>query len=163
MITEQWFCHLLSFALYVLSEHELNQDYLKVSKSQKQIMWSWILPKNEGWGNFQYLKLPQLSFLGRIQDNIFFFEIFWHLVFYLFLFFFPQDSSYFAGPHEEFRKTKVNFDNMYVCVLTTAMNTRLHCRHLRFPCHQWQANTSYGIETYKQRPLTSIVFNFLMY
>ena len=38
-------------------------------------MASWILPKNERWGNFQYIKLPQRSFFGRIQDNIFFFEI----------------------------------------------------------------------------------------
>ena len=49
---------------------------LKVSKSQKQIMASWILPKNERWGNFQYIKLPQRSFFGRIQDNIFFFRDF---------------------------------------------------------------------------------------
>ena len=35
-------------------------------------MASWILPKNERWGNFQYIKLPQHSFFGRIQDNIFF-------------------------------------------------------------------------------------------
>ena len=49
---------------------------LKVSKSQKQIKASWILPKKERWGNFQYIKLPQRSFFGRIQDNIFFFEIF---------------------------------------------------------------------------------------
>ena len=27
---------------------------LKVSKSQKQIMVSWILPKKERWGNFMY-------------------------------------------------------------------------------------------------------------
>ena len=52
---------------------------LKVSKSQKQIMASWILPKNERLGIFQYIKLPQRSFFGRIQDNIFFFEIFWPL------------------------------------------------------------------------------------
>ena len=49
---------------------------LKVSKSQKQIMASWILPKNERWGNFQYIKLPQRSFFGRIQDNIFSFRDF---------------------------------------------------------------------------------------
>ena len=55
------------------------RELLKVSKSQKQIMRSWILPKNERWGNFQYIKLPQRSFFGRIQDNIFFFEIFWPL------------------------------------------------------------------------------------
>ena len=39
-------------------------------------MASWILPKNERWGNFQYMKLPQRSFFGRIQDNIFFFRDF---------------------------------------------------------------------------------------
>ena len=37
---------------------------LKVSKSRKQIMASWILPKNERWCNFQYTKLPQRLFLG---------------------------------------------------------------------------------------------------
>ena len=52
---------------------------LKVSKSQKQIMASWILPTIECWGNFQYIKLPQRSYFGRIQDNICF-EIFWPLV-----------------------------------------------------------------------------------
>ena len=31
---------------------------------------SWILPKNKCWGNFQYIKLPQHSFFGRIQDAI---------------------------------------------------------------------------------------------
>ena len=30
----------------------------------------------ECWGNFQYIKLPQHSFFGRIQDNIFFFRDF---------------------------------------------------------------------------------------
>ena len=44
---------------------------LKVSKSQKKIMTSWIHPKNERWGIFQYIKLPQRSFFGRIQGNIF--------------------------------------------------------------------------------------------
>jgi len=37
---------------------------IKVNKSQKQIMASWILPKHESLGNFQYLKLPQRSFFG---------------------------------------------------------------------------------------------------
>ena len=35
-----------------------HEHLIKVSKSQKQIMASWILPKNERWGNFQYIKLP---------------------------------------------------------------------------------------------------------
>ena len=39
---------------------------------QKQIMAYWILPKNERWGIFQYITLPQRSFFGRIQDNKFF-------------------------------------------------------------------------------------------
>ena len=39
-------------------------------------MASWILPKNERWGNFQYIKLPQRSFFGGIKDNIFFFRDF---------------------------------------------------------------------------------------
>ena len=60
---------------------ETGPPRLKVSISQKQIMASWILPKNECWGNFQYTKLPQCSFFGRIQDNIYiFFEIFWPLL-----------------------------------------------------------------------------------
>ena len=43
-------------------------------------MASWILPKNEQWGIFQYIKLPQRSFFGRIQDNIIFFQNFLTLV-----------------------------------------------------------------------------------
>ena len=39
-------------------------------------MASWILPTIECWGNFQYIKLPQRSFFGRIQDNIYFFRDF---------------------------------------------------------------------------------------
>ena len=31
---------------------------------------SLILPKNERWENFQYMKLSQRSFLGRIQDAL---------------------------------------------------------------------------------------------
>ena len=54
----------------------LKEGLVKVSKSQKQIMASWILPKNEHLVNFQYTKLPQRSFLGRIQDNIFLFQDF---------------------------------------------------------------------------------------
>ena len=30
----------------------------------------WILPKNERWDNFQYIKLSQHSFFGRIQDAV---------------------------------------------------------------------------------------------
>ena len=63
--------------LHVKSDNQ--SGVLKVSKSQKQIMASRILPKNERWGNFQYIKLHQPSFFGRIQDNIFFFKIFWPL------------------------------------------------------------------------------------
>ena len=58
---------------------------LKVSKSQKQIMASWILPKNERWGIFQYIKLPQRSFFGRIQDAII---CFWDLLTFKYLVFF---------------------------------------------------------------------------
>ena len=42
---------------YVIFEWSLKKQikpHLKVSKSQKQIMASWILPKNERWGNFMY-------------------------------------------------------------------------------------------------------------
>ena len=47
-------------------------DPLKVSKSQKQIMASWILPKNERWGIFQYIKLPQHSCLEESRTTYFF-------------------------------------------------------------------------------------------
>jgi len=40
-------------------------------------MLSWILPKNERWGNFMYWKLPQRSFFERIQDAII---CFWDLL-----------------------------------------------------------------------------------
>ena len=43
---------------------------LKVRQSRKQIMVSSILPKNERWDNFQYIKLSQRSFFGRIEDTI---------------------------------------------------------------------------------------------
>ena len=46
---------------------------VKVRKSRKKNMLSWILPKNERWGIFMYWKLPQRSFLGRIQDAIIWF------------------------------------------------------------------------------------------
>ena len=37
---------------------------------------SWILQKNECWGNFQYIKMPQRSFFWRIQDTkIFFWDL----------------------------------------------------------------------------------------
>ena len=39
---------------------------LKVRKYRKQIMVSSILPKNECWDNFQYIKLSQRTFFGRI-------------------------------------------------------------------------------------------------
>ena len=37
-------------------------------------MVSWILPKPERWGNFQYIKLPQRLFFGRIQEAIIWFQ-----------------------------------------------------------------------------------------
>ena len=37
-----------------------------------------ILQKNERWGIFQYIKMPQRTFFWRIKD-IFFFEIYWPL------------------------------------------------------------------------------------
>ena len=43
---------------------------LKVRKSRVQIMVSSILPKNERWDNFHYIKLSQRSFFGRIDDTI---------------------------------------------------------------------------------------------
>ena len=39
---------------------------LKVNESQKQIMASWIFQKNECWGIFQYIKMPQRSFFWRV-------------------------------------------------------------------------------------------------
>ena len=53
------------------------KKYKKVSKSQKQIMATWIRSKNERWGIFQYIKLPRRSFFGRIQDAII---CFWDLL-----------------------------------------------------------------------------------
>ena len=50
---------------------------LKVRKSQKKNMPSWIFPKNKRWCNFMYWKLPQCSFFGRIQDGII---CFWDLL-----------------------------------------------------------------------------------
>ena len=44
---------------------------LKVSKSQKQIMVSWILPENECWGNFRFLE--------ESRTRYFFFAIYWPL------------------------------------------------------------------------------------
>ena len=49
---------------------------LKVRKSRKKTL-SWIIPKNERWGNFMYWKLPQRLFFGRIQDAII---CFWDLL-----------------------------------------------------------------------------------
>ena len=50
----------------------IDMDVLKVSKSRKKYIVFWILPKNERWGNFQYIKLPKRSFFERIEDTIFF-------------------------------------------------------------------------------------------
>ena len=43
---------------------------LKVRQSRKQIIVSSILLKNARWDNFQYTKLSQRSFFGRIEDTI---------------------------------------------------------------------------------------------
>ena len=43
---------------------------LKASKSRKQIMASWILPKNERWGNFQYRLLHQNRNKSRSKNLI---------------------------------------------------------------------------------------------
>ena len=45
---------------------------LNVSKSRidsKAIYGGLISPKNERWDNFQYMKLSQRSFFGRIEDT----------------------------------------------------------------------------------------------
>ena len=47
---------------------------LKVSQSQKQIMASWILPKNERWGILQYIKMPQARFLEESRKTYCFFR-----------------------------------------------------------------------------------------
>ena len=77
----------------VMTDMSLWPDLLKVSKSQKQIMASWILPKNKRWGIFQPIKMPQHLFFGRIKDNIFFFEIYW-----------PLDASIFVGMLDNFEE-----------------------------------------------------------
>jgi hypothetical protein len=51
--------------------------HYKGQKISKKNMLSWILPKNERWGNFMCWKLPQRSFFGRIQDAII---CFWDLL-----------------------------------------------------------------------------------
>ena len=43
------------------------QDWLKVRKSQKQIMVASILPGNKSWDNFHYIKLSQRSFFGILM------------------------------------------------------------------------------------------------
>ena len=48
----------------------VNMYHVKVSRYRKQFMVSSILPKNERWDNFQYIKLSQRSFFGRIEDTI---------------------------------------------------------------------------------------------
>ena len=78
---------------------------LKVSKSQKQIMASWILPKNECWDNFVYWILSQGSFFGRIQDTIFFFKIYWPLVSNVkYVIFFFKFSEYMSFINYETQK-----------------------------------------------------------
>ena len=42
------------------------ENRIKVSKSRKENMLSQILQKNERWGIFQYIKMPQRSFFWRI-------------------------------------------------------------------------------------------------
>ena len=50
---------------------------LKVRQSQKQIVVSSILPKNDRWDNFIHWKLSQRLFFGRIEDTI---HCFWDLL-----------------------------------------------------------------------------------
>ena len=47
---------------------------VKVRQSRKQIMVSSILQKNKRWDDFQYMKLSQFSFFGRIEDTIIYFR-----------------------------------------------------------------------------------------
>ena len=69
------FFSLFELCIYVYINKENDEirnfnERLKVRKSRKKNMLSWILPKNERWGNFMYWKMPHLSFFGRIQDAI---------------------------------------------------------------------------------------------
>ena len=48
------FCCTVDFHKIVRQYDGKKADILKVSKTRKQIMVSWILPKNECWGNFMY-------------------------------------------------------------------------------------------------------------
>ena len=50
--------------------YNVKDTCLKVRQSRKQIMVPSILPKNERWDNFQYIKVYQRSFFGRIEDTI---------------------------------------------------------------------------------------------
>ena len=52
-----------------LQKYSMNLPLLKIRQSWKQIMVS-ILPNNERWDNFQYIKLSQSSFFGIIVDTI---------------------------------------------------------------------------------------------
>ena len=45
-------------------------NFTKRSVNLEKNIVSSILPKNERWDNFQYIKLSQRSFFGRIQDAI---------------------------------------------------------------------------------------------
>ena len=56
--------------LWIFHSRIFERHPLKVRQSPKQIMASSILPKNERWDNFQYIKLSQRSFFGRIEDTI---------------------------------------------------------------------------------------------
>ena len=48
----------------------IGRPLLKVRQSRKQIMVSSILPKNERWDDFSYIKLSQHLFFERIEDII---------------------------------------------------------------------------------------------
>ena len=58
---------LLNSDEFKLEFPQLSRAELKVRQSQKQIMVYSILPKNERWGIFQYIKLSQRCFLGELS------------------------------------------------------------------------------------------------
>ena len=78
--TKKIYWNILTCKLHVFREgHKISQIFeaTKGQKISEKNLLSWILPKNERWGNFKYWKLPQRLFFGRIQDAII---CFWDLL-----------------------------------------------------------------------------------
>ena len=90
-----------------------NTCSLKDQKIAKKNMMSWILPKNERWGNFMYWKMPQRSFFGRIQDAII---CFWDLLTFRYL-------TYFSKFYHIY---------FYECICTTLLVSRSNSVNFSF-------------------------------